>query len=102
MFASFHHGCMKKISKQQENSGHFSPLCEHCEQRLTIVVAKKLRPCISVLHMAGAGAGWMTSVRWRNGSRRDADLGAVLIALVLILHNDLALITRKVSQLECS
>ena len=66
------------------------------------MVAKKLRPCISVLHMAGAGAGWMTSVRWRNGSRRDADLGAVLIALVLILHNDLALITRKVSQLECS
>ena len=66
-----------------------------------MVVAKKLRPCISVLHMAGAGAGWMTSVRGRNGSRRDADLGAVLIALVL-LHNDLALITRKVSQLECS
>ena len=63
------------------------------------MVAKKSRPCISVLHMAGAG--WMTSVRWRNGSRRDADLGAVLIALVL-LHNDLALITRKVSQLECS
>ena len=66
------------------------------------MVAKKSRPCISVLHMAGAGAGWMTGVRWRNGSRRDADLGAVLIALVLILHNDLALITRKVSQLECS
>ena len=63
------------------------------------MVAKKSRPCISVLHMAGAG--WMTGVRWRNGSRRDADLGAVLIALVL-LHNDLALITRKVSQLECS
>ena len=91
----------KKYQNNKKILDTFRPLCEHCEQRLTIVVAKKSRPCISVLHMAGAGAGWMTSVRWRNGSRRDADLGAVLIALVL-LHNDLALITRKVSQLECS